>query len=314
MIKYRLEEDISAEDICIESDEYSLEYYSQVNNETKHFFGIPLHVFDGTKYFPVFGKKYINRNLSEKGTIPYSFIVDKTGTVYEFLRSLIYLKDEMKGFNYIEKAIALKKLYDIDRKVDIDTLELLEIPNNERHINGYLALASAPENIKELVLKERLHELTVFEIFQFDRQDWEKLAGFIAGIKLGTKKRNEILNMIYDIMKREGLKVREIVDSNEVREILGQKIDRLHIGQKLYNYFEDLWHPYISQYKKRFYSKLREVGIERYFRLKVPQNFENWLFEISFSFSSAHDFMRKVALLGDIGRTHSFHELMNLRS
>ena len=49
---------------------------------------------------------------------------------------------------------------------------------------------------------------TVFEIFQFDRQDWEIMVGFIAEIKLGTKKRNEIVNMIYDVVNRDKRKVK----------------------------------------------------------------------------------------------------------
>ncbi|UCB46523.1 MAG: hypothetical protein JSV25_03615 [Spirochaetota bacterium] len=313
MLKYHLETQISVKDICDKSDYFYIEYFAKRDDDEKLFLGIPLLVSDGGKYYPVFGKKYINSSIQEQHPLQYSFVAEKSGTPCELFNGLILLTQEMKGFNIIERAHALRKLYDIDEKVDNTILKVLGIPNNERYLRGYLTLATASDKIKELVLHKRINEITAFEIFQFDRNDWEIVAGFIADIKLGTKKRNEVVNMIYDVMRRDRMRVEEIVESDAVREILTLKMDRLHIGQRLYSYFETVCHPYISQYKKRFYDKLREVGIERYFRLKIPQNFEDWKFDITFTFSSVDDFKKKVEILDEIGSRQSFQELMSLR-
>ena len=124
MIKYRLEEHITAETVCVDSDIYSLEYCSKGDDQVKLFLGIPLLVFDGRKYYPVFGKRYIDNYIKIQHYLPYSFIVEKTENPCEVLTSLIHLKKEMHGFNVIEKALTLKKLHDVDGKVDMDMLKM----------------------------------------------------------------------------------------------------------------------------------------------------------------------------------------------
>ena len=153
MIKYDLKTHISVKDICDTSDDYYLEYNVQGKANNKYFLGIPLLVFDAGKYYPVFGKKYINHNIQKHQSLQYSFVVEKAGTPCEVLNNLILLTQEMKGFNVIEKGITLQKMYDIDEKVDNSLLNILGIPKNESYVRGYLTLATAPESIKELVLK-----------------------------------------------------------------------------------------------------------------------------------------------------------------
>jgi len=309
MEEFRIEEKIGANDIRTD-DEFCLEYGRE--KETG-FSGFPLLVFDGKLYSLVSGRDEVQRCRTEKKPLRYALVVDLMGDRLALLRSLIRIKHETGGFNVIEAAIAVKRLYCPSKNVAPDMLHLLGIPGNERFIEGYVSLAGAPDTLKKLVLNGKLDILTAFEIFAFERRDWVRVSRFAAGIKLGIKKRNSLLSMIYDIVQRDGLEVERLIERREIKDILKMQIDPPHKGQKVYEAIERIRYPYITQYKKKFYETLRKVGMGPELHLTIPQDFEQWNFSISFSFASVDDFKRKVELLGTIGSKSAFQELMDLR-
>ncbi len=321
MKKYILKEQIALKDIDIDSDEYSLEYYQNIESDVKiegeiRKYGFPyppVLVFDNDKYKITFGRKYIDIHRRVNKAVPYGLVVDNLKDRSEFFKFLIYLKHEMNGFNVIEKTIALKKMFDTEGKIDPDVLLLLEIPSNEKIIKNYLLLARSSDTIKTLILNDSINEHIAFEIFKFAQKDWDKIACFIAGICLGTKRRNKILEMIYDILHKKQRGIKEIIESTELRKILRLNIDPPQIGERVYTFIEKLRYPYIHQYKERFYKKLKEVGIEKGFHFTVPSDFEDWKFKITLSFTSVDDFNEKVGILKKIGSKKAFHELMDLR-
>jgi len=309
MEEFRIEEKIGA-NLIRTDDEFCLEYGRE---KEAGFSGFPLLVFDGKLYSLVSGRDEVQRCRTEKKPLRYALVVDLMGDRLDLLRSLIRIKHETRGFNVIETAIAVKRLYCLSKNMDPDMLYRLGIPGNERFIEGYVCLADAPDTLKKLVLNGKLDKLTAFEIFSFERRNWVKVSRFTAGLKLGTKKRNSLLSMIYDIVQRDGLGVERLVESKKIKDILKMQIDPPHKGQKVYEAIERIRYPYITQYKEKFYETLRKVGMGRDFHLTVPQDFEQWCFSISFSFTSVDDFKRKVELLDTIGSKSTFQELMDLR-
>ena len=178
MLKYRLEQNIPFNNIENIKTKYSLEvYYVLPRDKQKKDQNIdeldilypPIFVFENSHYWVVLGKKYIDKFITRKRNIPFGLVVEKGNDEYEFLKYLVRLKKESKGFNTIEKSVALKKISETTNRVSDDILSLLEIPKNEKYIENYLKLFEACDEIKQLILQGVLHENTLFEIFKLTR-------------------------------------------------------------------------------------------------------------------------------------------------
>ena len=140
------------------------------------------------------------------------------------------------------------------------------------------------------------------------------MARFIVRVALGTRKRGEIVQFIYEIARRDGRDVKDILEDTELQRILDEKhLDPPQRGANLYNYLRDLRYPAIHEYRQRFEEKLRALGVDRNIHLVLPDNFEKWEFKIDFSFSSLEEYRERINKLVETGKSRAFEELMALR-
>jgi len=321
MINYSLQKNISFSKIDLNSNNYSIEYFMKSpdpeGREKKlSKYGLlypPLFIYERDKYKVVLGRRDVELFQKLEKKVPYGLIIEKIKDNYEFFIFLIQVKSEMNEFNTIERAIALKKLYAVRDTIDQHTLQILKVPKNEKIIHDFLCLADASNNLKSLVLSGFLNENTAFEIFRFEKGEWDRIAFFISNIALGTKKRNALITMMYDISQRDKKRVIDIIEDEEIRKILDLPIDPPQKGEKIFSLFEKWRYPFIYQYRKKFYNKLSEVGLERFFHLNVPKDFEKWEFALTFPFSSLEEFRKRVEILKKTGEKQSFAQLMRLR-
>jgi hypothetical protein len=315
MVEYRIEEKIPTDLISTENG-YCLEYPG-IRGEKRRgapgLLGLSLLVFDGGRYSLVCGREAVQRCIDEQIRLRYGVVVDTIEDRCALLYLLIRIKSQLWGFNIVEKAVAISKLHSLAATVSGDLLKLFGIPQNERWINGYISLAGAPDEVKELLLLGRIDLLTAFELFGLEKHSWCRVARLIADIGLGTKKRNQLLSMIREIVERDKVTIEQIIESSEIDEILKMEIDAPHRGQKIYESIERIRYPYITEYKERFYEAVRRVGIDPGFHLTVPHDFEQWSFRMSFSFTSVEDFKGKLELLKKVGSNSAFQKLMALR-
>jgi hypothetical protein len=315
MTEYRIEENI--EPARVKRDErFLFEYRPQTGKQGRpedRFSSPPILVSEKDGYLLISGSEAVERSTRKNIPIRYGFVVAPGPDRRELVRSLVLMKRELSGFNPVEKALVLKSYNETCGEVDAGFLSLLDIPKSGRFIEGYLSLAEAPGMLKDLVVTGEVDVFTAFEIFLFDRTHWDVAARFISQIKLGTKRRNRILSMIRDIALRDGTGPESIMQSTAIRLILQRKIDKLHKGQKVSEAIEKIRYPEMTKYTEKFYERLRKVNLDPALTLTVPQDFEQWEFTMSFSFSSVEEFQKKTALLEHVGSGNAFGELLRFR-
>jgi hypothetical protein len=320
---FRLKENIAIKKIDNESLKYSLEVSNSLLDENLYHeddlivnnYGLlfpPILVFDSGLYVTVSGKRIIAAYRRINKDLPFGLIIDKPRDEYSFLKYLINMKRECTGLNIIEKSIALKKCLYLRKKSEEEILALLEIPKKNNIIEKYLTLDDASDKIKTMILMGKLHEYTAFEIFNFLKDEWDLLADFITGIFTGTKKRNKILNMIFEISQRDGRDARSVIESDEIKDILNLPADPPHIGEKMFEHIEKLRYPVIWKYRKRFYEQLKDVDFDKSVQFVVPGDFEHREYSLSFPFSSIEDFNKQVKKLEKIGAGSPFKKLMRI--
>jgi len=315
-MKYTLLKDVPLDRIK-DNSLFSLEYPApgDIKTDQDEKYGIlypPVLIQDDNYFYIIFGKRIIEHCRKYGKTLGCALVVNRLVNAYEMLKFNIHLKVELGGFNVVEKAITLKKAKELKGTIERDILKLLDIPFNSRIIEGYNKLADASEVIKHSILIGELNELTAFEIFKFLPEEREPVLNFIKKVALGTKKRNRILEMIYEISLRDGISPVELVTGGEIEKIFNQSMDPVHIGQKVFDYLEGLRYPSICNYRKRFNKKLKETGITRYFHFIPPPDFETSECKMILTFCSVKEFKEKLKKLEEIGEKKSFSELMEM--
>ena len=323
MVNFSLKERIPVDAIDNMSDKYSLEYSNyelddpglEEEQSIASVYGLlypPLLVFESGRYVTAAGKRIIALYNKINKDVPCGLIVDMPEDNFDFLKFLIYFKKHHTGLNVIEKSNALKKCFSLKGKVEEEIAVLLGVPKNGVIIQHYIDLADASEKIKTLILGGKLHEYTAFEIFSFRKEEWEPLAEFISALFLGTKKRNKIINMIYEITQREKKGVKSIIESDEINGILNSSADPPHVGEKIFTCIEEMRYPAICKYRKNFYKKLKNVGFDKKMQFDAPRDFELREYKLTFSFSSSEDFIEQVMRLKKISESGSFKDFMGM--
>jgi hypothetical protein len=322
MHTYALAENIPVDEI---DDRYSLEFNVPEEGQGGLFeqYGVlapPFLVSEKGSLSVFLGKKYIDDCRNSGRALAVALRIEKgEASEKDFLQYLVLLKHELKGFNVVERSMALKRFCDLDPGKDPQAcippavLTLFGVHRNERLIRNHLSLAEASRDLRLSVLRGGLHEFTAFEIFRFQREDWDILAEFTSKLFLGTKKRSEIVSMMYDISERDRVSAADLLADPGVGRILALPADPPQIAERVYRHFERLRYPRIFEYRERFLEKLREVKIDTRFGFHAPRDFETWEFSLDFPFSSVDEFQRQVKKLQELGDRKSFRELMALR-
>jgi len=129
-----------------------------------------------------------------------------------------------RGFNAVEKAIAIEKL--IDRfKVDPavvtrDFLPLFDLETNEKILNTFLSLSGMEEEVKRYVLKEEVSRSNIRRLAALSAEDRREAMTLLTSLKLGENSLREMLTLLREIGARDRSGVREILHLREIEEVL----------------------------------------------------------------------------------------------
>ncbi len=317
MLQYTLIKDIEPEKIKPCLDDFAIEYNSpggEPETALSPAFYPPILLKERKYYYILMGKCHIDYYLQKHLPLPFGLAVERSGSTQEMFQHLIQVKKQLYGFNAVEKAHALKKYLALRKSKESDASALLDIPNSKSMLQKYLLLAEVSDHIKSLILMRTISEFTVFEIFQFDRNEWDDVASFVGSLPIGTRKRNEVVTMLFDITRRDKKNIEGVLNEEMITSILNSHIDAPQKGEQVYGYLYSLRYPRIHEYRKQFFQLLQESGIERFAHLEVPRDFEKWRFKIGFSFSSIDEFRKKILYLSETANARSLKELFNMRS
>jgi hypothetical protein len=329
-MKFTLAENIPVAEI---DDRYSMEFHdpeerergpaADRESETVERPGTlfpPVLVHDRGRLSGFLGNTLLDRHRRSGAALKSALLLERgEADERDFLLCLAALKSELKGFNVVEKAMALKMFRDLDpgkRPLEWAPgafLTLVGIGRNPDLVERHVSLAESSAALRRMVCRGDLHENTAFEIFRFPRQEWDLLARFVRALFLGTKKRSGIVSMMRDIADRDRVGAADLLDGPELRRILALSLDPPQVAERVFRYFERLRYPRMLEYRERFLSKLKEAGMGPALRLHVPRDFETWEFSMEFAFSSIEEFRCQVGKLAELGSGEPFRELMAMR-
>jgi ParB family chromosome partitioning protein len=220
-----------------------------------------------------------------------------------------------RGFNAVEKAIALDKLihrFQIDPAIAIKTfLPLFSLEPNEKILNTYLSLAQMEDETKTYILKEEVSRSNIRKLANMTPDDRVAILSLISFLKLGENRLREILTFIEEISRRNQCAPREIIQRPEIQAILSQKeLTPSQKTERVKKALMDLRYPRMHQLEEEFVRKRRDLHLSFNVSLHHQPFFEGKGLRIEFQFETMEEYGAILSCLSNLADKEEFRELI----
>lgn len=220
-----------------------------------------------------------------------------------------------RGFNTIEKAIALDKLvrqFHVDIVMVIKKyLPLLDLEADEKILNTYLSLIPMEEEIKRYVLKEEVSRANIRRISGFSSKDRMAFLSLISPLKLGENRLREILTYLEEIAKRDRLTILEILKRPEIQAVLSQQeLTPPQKADRMKKALMGLRYPRMHNMEEKFEKKRKELSLPSDISLNHLPFFEGKGLKVEFQFETVEGYRTMLSALSKLTDKKEFEEIL----
>ena len=221
-----------------------------------------------------------------------------------------------RGFNTLEKAIALDKLvhyFQIDPIVLIKTfLPLFSLEPHEKILKTYLSLARMENEVKSYILEEEVSRSNIRILSHFNSEDRMALLPLFSSLKLGENRLREMLTLLEEISQRDQIRVKDIAHRPEIQAILSQKeftpSQKTELVKKV---LIDFRYPRMRQMEKGFEKKRRDLKLPPHLSLHHQPFFEGGGLRIEFQFETMEEYRSILSTLSFLPEKEEFREILD---
>ena len=220
-----------------------------------------------------------------------------------------------RGFNAVEKAIALDKLihrFQIDPAAVIKTfLPFFSLEPNEKILNTYLSLAQMEDEIKTYVLNEEVSRSNIRRLSALTSDDRIAILSLISSLKLGENRLRETLTLLEEISRRNQCQEKDIVQRSEIQVVLFQKeLTPSQKTERIRKVLTDLRYPRLNQMEKTFEKRRKDLNLPSNISLHHPPFFEGKRLKIEFQFETTEEYRGILSFLSNLSDNEGFRDLV----
>jgi len=220
-----------------------------------------------------------------------------------------------RGFNAVEKAIALDKLihlFRIDPAVAIKTfLPFFSLEPNEKILNTYLSLAQMEDEIKTYVLKEEVSRSNIRKLSTLTPDNRMAVLSLISPLKLGENHLRETLTLLEEISRRNQCEGRDVVQRPEIQAILSQReLTPSQKTERVKKVLTDLRYPRLNRLEKAFDIKRKGLNLPSNILLHHPPFFEGKRLKIEFQFETVEEYRGILSALSVLPGKEGFKQMV----
>ncbi len=270
----------------------------------------------GDKYQIVCGFRRISifQELGSK-EIESSVFEEKERDEFELFSISLHENLTSRGFNTVEKAIALDKLihrFQIDPvNVIRSFLPLFSLEPNEKILSTFLSLARMENEVKRYILEEEVSRSNIRKLSALTSDDRIALLPLISSLRLGENRLREMLTLVEEISKRNRMKVRDIVHRPEVQSILSQKeLSPSQRTERSKKVLTALRYPRMREMEERFEKKRKDSNLPPNVFVRHPPFFEGKGLKVEFQFETMEEYRSIVSSLSKLQDKKEFQEMI----
>jgi len=250
-----------------------------------------------------------------KSEIESKVVEEKEMDEFQLFSLSLHENQTTRGFNTVEKAIALDKLthrFQIDPAAIIKTfLPFFSLEPNEKILNTYLSLARMEDEIKTYVLREEVSRSNIRRLSTLTPDNRMAVLSLISSLKLGENRLREVLTFLEEVSRRNRCEGKDIVRRPEIQEILSQKeLTPSQKTERIKKILADLRYPKLNQLEKTFEKKRKDLNLPSNISLHHPSFFEGKRLKIEFQFETTEEYRGILAALSLLPEKEGFKQMM----
>ena len=220
-----------------------------------------------------------------------------------------------RGFNPVEKAIALDKLvhrFQVALPAVIqDYLPLFSLEPNEKILNTYLSLSQMEDEVKAYVLKEEVSRSNIRLLAKMGSEDRMALPPLLSSLRLGENRLREMLTLVNENSRRERVTLRELIDRPEIQAILSQKeLTPIQRTERIKRVLMGLRYPRMGRMEEEFEKKRKAFSLPPGVSLHHSPYFEGKELKIEFQFQTMEEYRSIVSSLSSLAESEEFKEIL----
>ena len=220
-----------------------------------------------------------------------------------------------RGFNTVEKAMALEKLvyrFKIDPSVLIkEFLPLFDLETNEKILNTFLSLAQMEEDVKRYILREKVSRSNLRRLAALSVEDRKAALPLLTSLKLGENHLREMLTLLGEISKRDHCRVMDVVGHSELQAVLSHpEFTSTQKTERVKKVLLNLRYPRMNQLQEQFEKKKRDLTLPSNISLNHPPFFEGKGIRMGFQFQSIEEYQSILSSLVALTEKEEFKQMM----
>jgi len=204
------------------------------------------------------------------------------------LRLAIVENALQRTLNLIETSRCLRKLsfFITDTRHLAESASSLGLPDNPAIIDKIKNLSLLPWPIQSSILTDTISLAMAKELESMEADLAIAFVRLFEQLKIGLNKQREILTMVKEIARREGLSSQAVMSEKRFIEIMTHRdFDRSQKSRQLRSYLRRRRYPRIVEAEKKFEFHHKNLNLGNNIKLIPPKEFEANLYELNLTFS-----------------------------
>jgi len=229
-------------------------------------------------------------------------------------RALLFAVEEnlaVRELTYLEKAEIVARLETFglsELRLRKKILPLLEIPPTRPHLDLFLAMAKFDSEIKDFIASRGVSIAAAQLLAELAPKDRKAVVPLLA--PLSRNKQIEMIEDLRDIGRMKRFSVRKILQSEEIRAILGSDAwPAVQKSERIRQIVKRMRYPRLAAWQEEFDSALRRLKWPRDVRIEPSPYFEDDWMSVTFRFRDPPGFKNGVGQLSRLGATEDLDSL-----
>ena len=194
-----------------------------------------------------------------------------------------------RSLNLIETSRCLQKLslFITNSRHLTESASSLGLPDNPSIIDKIKSLSLLPRPIQISILTDTISLAMAKELESLETDCAIAFTRLFDQLKIGLNKQKEIVTLVKEIARRDGLSTQEVMEDKHFIEIITHRdFDRGQKSRKLRSYLRQRRYPRIAAAEKTFETHRKNLNLGNDIKLIPPKEFEADTYGLNLTFTN----------------------------
>jgi ParB family chromosome partitioning protein len=219
-------------------------------------------------------------------------VLSKNFDFFEMARLAVTDNAFQRPLNLIETSRALKLLTGVDteKEVFVTAAAELGLPLSPGIVTKLKKICGLSRPLQTGILENRIDLSMALELDRFDPADGQALLELFDHLKLGLNRQRELLLLLEEISRREGISIQQLMTEKPLSHIIeNSEIDRAIKRRNVRTYLRRRRFPMISEAETRYEAFVKQLKLGPNINLTPPKDFEGMTYTLTIRFENQNE-------------------------